>query len=100
MFRITIKKRSTVHINETLEMPQQTTLSALRVFLRHTYCYFPIKYFFEMTDGTVIKKRAEKNVFVQDVGDQIYLNTRAYSAHAQKIKGLVYSIVNFNRRVM
>lgn len=84
MIRISVKKRSTKHIDEVLEMPQQTTLSALRLFLRQTYAYFPTKYLFETTQRVIISKNTESHVLVGDVGEEIFINTKAYALEAEQ----------------
>jgi len=79
MIRLSIKKRSSLHINEILEMPRMTTLSSLRVFIKQSYPYFPTRYVFETVRGYLIDPLAEKTTQVTDIGaNTVYMNTASY----------------------
>ena len=54
-------------------MPDRTDLASLRFFLRRTYPYLPIKFYFEDTDGSCIDIASEEAIAVTDIGPVIFM---------------------------
>ena len=71
--RVNIRSRKTLIINETVEMPQSTTLASLRLFLRKTFPYLPFLFKFETESKVRINQDYEDQVLVSTMSSVIYL---------------------------
>ena len=69
-----VRSRISQFMKETLEMPSETNLRSLRVFLLRNFPYFPRKFLFELSDGSKIDKHIEKTVLVTSLSETIYLH--------------------------
>ena len=71
--RVNVRSRKEICVNETMEMPNQTTLASLRQFLRKTFPYLPWYFKFETENKVKIDHNLEKRIAVATLGPTIYL---------------------------
>ena len=72
-FRVNVRSRKEICINETMEMPVGVTLASLRLFLRKTFPYLPGYFKFETEDKVKIEQSLEKRVLAHTLGPTVYL---------------------------
>jgi len=71
--RINVRSRKEICINETMEMPVETTLASLRLFLRKTFPYLPWAFKFETEKKVTIDISLEKRILVSALCPTVYL---------------------------